>query len=387
MRIIYTTQNQKQAATFSEFLKSKGIDNQCEVLTNNDWGNENYGSVVCHIWIIEEDALEEALKWKTAFENNPTSPEFQTNDLLKNILQPLDNAIKDQSIQMTTFGLKKEEPKMGFITLYILIACILLFLFSGTSTPEKWPASLPSTPVITAPVNKLLMYDYPKAFDEVDSLISTYGLDKVENPDLLPREGQIKVVRISKTAYWQGFYDKIVAYFQNSSNRIQIDTPLFEKIKEGEIWRFFTPVLLHGSFLHLLFNMLLFVILSKQMELKLGPLKLLLFILLTAFFSNTVQYLMSGTNFLGISGVICAMIGFVFTRQQKAPWEGYHFTSISLSSVFIFIGLMFALQFISFLVEIAFKTSISPGIANAAHLSGLFIGIVLGRLNFFQIKN
>lgn len=394
MRIIYDSHDQKAASLLSSFLKSQGIDNQLEVETNSDWGSENYGVTSCRIWVIEEDSLQKALEWRDEFNQNPDDPKFKVNDnRLKLFLEETDEKLKEVPIDFTKLGLKKnsnpEESKIGFITLYILITCIMLFLFSGTVPLDetKLPKNIPLEPVVTAPVNKILLYDYPKSYDLTDQLISNYGLEKLENPSLLPESAVKELQQIQNTPYWNGLYDKIVAYFQTGNFSSNPKEPMFEKIQQGEVWRLITPILMHGSILHLAFNMILFVILGKQMEKKMGAFKFLIFILLTATFSNSVQYLMSGSNFIGISGVITAMIGFVFMRQKYTAWEGYQFTSISLSSVVVFIMLMFFLQILSFLIEISFKLNISPGIANAAHLSGLIFGLILGRTNFFKLKN
>lgn len=391
MRIIYTTTDPKEALLLSNFLKSKGIQNNLETDSDKDWGNPNYGVLTSHVWVIEEDFLEEALKWRDAFKQNPDDPKFHISESkLKNLLKPLQDSTTVEGERLAKLALKdaRENSRMGPITLYTLIFCTLLFLFSGFELPniEKLPNNIPAAPLVTAPGNKILMYDYPQAFELTDELVSHFGIDKIENPTLLPKDGQALLTKIHQTPYWQGVYNKIVAYFQNKNSEVKTTQPMFEKIKEGEVWRLISPIFMHGSLLHLIFNMILFVILGKQIEKKIGWAKFLIFIAITAAFSNTVQYLMSGSNFVGISGVICAMIGFVFMRQKKAAWEGYQFTSISLSSVVVFIALMFFLQIIAFFIEIAFNESISPNIANAAHISGLFIGFILGQFNFFKLQ-
>ncbi len=393
MRIIYSSNNQKQALGLSKVLKSQGIENQLDSEVNNDWGSPDYGVATCRLWVIDEDSVTNAIKIRDEFESNPEDPKFKISEsMLKGLLESSDESSNETKAPLAKFGLKsneEESSKMGFVTLYILITCIMLFFFSGITTPEitKIPENIPYSPVISAPVNKILSYDYPKAYEITDDLINRFGLDKLENKNAVPAEAANLMAKINQTPYWHGFYDKIVHHFQHPEAPWDFSEPMFEKIKEGEIWRLITPILMHGSILHLAFNLILFVILGKQMEKKIGSLKFLIFVLITGIFSNTAQYLMSGTNFLGISGVICAMIGFVFMRQRYVPWEGYQFSSISLSSVVVFIILMLFLQIIAFLIEISFNHNISPGIANSAHLSGLFIGLLLGQLNYFKLQN
>lgn len=388
MRIIYTSNNPKESTIFSNFLKSKGIENQLEIDTGKDWGSPDYGNTICRIWVIDEDNLEDSLKWMEEFKKDPTNPLFTVlENPLKGILEPFEKAVKNSKLEEDA----PAEP-LGFVTLYITLTCILLFMLASITQPHftKYPQSMPQAPFTTAPINKTLMYDYPKAFEIVDEIIKTNGIEKNEDLINLSNDNPNNVRlfnKLEQTPYWQGVYEKVVLYLQNNKAKINFDAPMFEKIKEGQVWRLFTPALLHGSIFHIFFNLLLFVILGRKMEKKLGSIQFLLFILITAIFSNTAQYLMSGVNFLGISGVICAMIGFIFMRQRFAPWEGYQFTSISLGSVLVFIGMMLILQLFSFGIEIFSKEAITPGIANTAHLAGLFIGALIGLTNIFKLKN
>ena len=382
MRIIYTSNNPKESTIFSNFLKSKGIENQLEIDTGKDWGSHDYGNTICRIWVIDEDYLENSLKWTEEFKKDPSNPLFTLlENPLKGILEPIEQAVKKANLEE---GVPTET--LGPITLYITMTCILLFILATITAPHftAVPKNVPHTSFVTAPINKVLMYDYPKVFEQVDEIIKTNGLEKTEDLSKLSIDTFNKV---SETPYWQGVYEKIVLYFQNNKAKINFDAPMFEKLKEGQYWRLFTPALMHGSIFHIFFNLLLFVILGRKMEKKLGSIQFLLFILITAIFSNTAQYLMSGVNFLGISGVICALIGFIFMRQRFAPWEGYQFASISLGSVLVFIGMMLILQLFAFGYEVFSKEAITPGIANTAHIAGLLIGALIGLTNIFKLKN
>jgi len=56
-----------------------------------------------------------------------------------------------------------------------------------------------------------------------------------------------------------------------------LKAPFLEKIRQGEVWRLFSPVLLHGTWLHILFNMAWLWLLGRQIEQRLGILKYLIF--------------------------------------------------------------------------------------------------------------
>lgn len=236
---------------------------------------------------------------------------------------------------------KTSEP-IGVINWISLILCGVLFLATQLTTPPR--EAVPSQFPALSPVKKELLYDYPP--------------------------------------YWTGLYDKAADYL--TGQPVLFNAPLFEKIRQGEVWRLFTPALLHIDILHIAFNMLWVIILGKQIEKRLGTARYLLFILVAGIFSNTAQYLMSGPNFAGFSGIVCAMIMFVWIRQKIAPWEGYLMQPSTFNFVVFFVFLMFALQTLSFILEITIQKAIPVSIANTAHLAGGLIGYLMGRLNFFS---
>ena len=219
----------------------------------------------------------------------------------------------------------------------------------------------------------------------IDKLDRAFGIEKLRNLNDLPPDGQILLQKYRNTPYWKGFYEQVVAYFSDSTP-FSINAPLFEKIRTGEVWRALSPAFLHQNIFHLFFNMIWLIVLGKLMEERLGALQFALFVVLTAVISNSAQYLMSGSNFIGISGVICAMLGFIFARQQRAPWEGYSLNPGVLSFMFFFIVAMVALQTLSFVLEVFWKESFVPGIANTAHVAGAIAGYLIGRSNLFGLR-
>ena len=52
---------------------------------------------------------------------------------------------------------------------------------------------------------------------------------------------------------------------------------------------------------------------------------------------------MGGPYFLGFSGIITGMIGYILVRQKIAPWEGYNIPN----AVFYFIGIFMAYSLIT----------------------------------------
>jgi GlpG protein len=91
----------------------------------------------------------------------------------------------------------------------------------------------------------------------------------------------------------------------------------------------------------------------------------------------------SGPSFLGFSGVIVGMAGFIWMRQHCAPWEGYPLSRATLLFLLFFILAMAALGFLTFALNMFSILEISPIVANTAHIIGGVSGIFLGRLSFF----
>lgn len=384
MRIVCTMNNPQEAQILSAFLSNEGIENQLEISKNTHWDSPHYGDATCNIWIIDEDCVETANKWVDLFKQDPNNPLFHP---------PARPKISEDRSKEPSKGVKRARPTtkslkepLGTITLYLIVLCCFLFLATEVTEPSinSIPSSLPSTPIFSSPIKKKLLYDFPYAYEIVDKLVNLYGVERLNEPQELPQEGQLLIEKFHHTPYWQGYYDVFLNRLQG--NPPPPDAPMFEKLKQGEYWRLISPAFLHSDILHILFNMIWLIVLGKQLEQRLGMGRYLLFILLTGVFSNTAQYLMGGSNFIGFSGIICAMLTFVWARQRISAWEGYQLEKSTMVFMAFFILSMFSLQLISFYFEANHQSPISPGIANTAHLSGAAIGYFLGRLSFFKWK-
>jgi GlpG protein len=135
------------------------------------------------------------------------------------------------------------------------------------------------------------------------------------------------------------------------------------KIMHGEVWRIFTPVLLHMSFFHILFNMLWFKDLGYALEFSFGKNFLIKFIFITALISNLFQFLTHGPSFGGMSGVLYGMLGFIWVHKKLTPNFEYALpkTDIYLMIFWFFLCLSGVLEMI----------------ANMAHAGGIVCGILI----------
>lgn len=386
MRLIGTIENHPLAVAFSLFLKQKGIVNELEMSTNLDWGSPDYGITKSTVWIENEDQLEDSLKWYNLFMENPYDPIFNVSKINTNI-NPIKNTTDPISSQSQPYY-KKSFSAMGPLTRIILIGCCLLFFMSQLiTTPTEIPANYPGKPIFSSPVEKVILFDYPFTYQLIDRLITLYGYEGLQDEKTLPTEGQLLYQKIERTPFWQGLYHVIIKDGFAGVPKAFQTTPMFEKIKEGEIWRLITPIFFHADLFHLFFNMLWLIVLGKQIEQRLGGFRYILFIVIIGILSNILQYIMSGPNFVGFSGVLCGMLTFIWIRQKKAPWEGYQLDRATIIFMLIFIFSMAAIQFFSFILEKSLEITISPGIANVAHLSGALLGVILGWVNIFSWRS
>lgn len=378
MRLISTIDDQVRGTALSAALTNQGIHNQIDVVKDADWGSAGYGTVTCRIWVIDEDQVEQAMKIAHDFMQNP----HDNRPVISTEKKPPHIQIKPPPFKLAA-ARRDDQQSLGVVNIAILFICCLLFMIQQVTAPEikQLPASIPYGPVITPPVNKELLYDYPQAFTIIDKIVSAYGIGQLQIPTQKPAEVLLEQFR--NTPYWKGIYTPAVAYFKSGdTSAFKDDVPMFEKIREGEVWRLFTPALLHYDWLHILFNMLWVIVLGRQLESKLGGLRYFLFIIMTGIATNTAQYLMSGSEFLGFSGIICAMLSFTWMRQRLAAWEGFRLEKSTMGFMMFFLFTVLAIQVISFVMEVYGQSPIATGIANTAHMTGLASGFLLGTFSW-----
>lgn len=397
MRLLCTFENEGQGQDFSRLLTKEGIAHECDVQAVSDWGSEAYGNRYCRIWIVEEDQLARAETLYEEYLANPEDPRFTDKpNLIQHILEPEEQkaAAKRSLLKIQKAASTWQSQPVGPVTLFLLVLCTLIFVWgSPLISPKSLPKDIaPVVSIATSPADRALLYDYPKAYEILDKFVSLYRIQNSDEQDQtkaapqLPPEGQYLLNQYRQTPIWTGLYDKIVFALQDKWNLISFQQPMFEKIRQGELWRLASPVLLHYDVIHLFFNMIWLLILGKQIEHRIGGARYILFILISAIPTNTAQYLMSGPNFVGISGVICAMLGFIYMRQKSAPWEGYQLQRVTLVFLSFFILAMLGVQVASFLSEVYWNAPLAPRIANTAHLTGVAVGLALGKLDYFAWK-
>ena len=137
-----------------------------------------------------------------------------------------------------------------------------------------------------------------------------------------------------------------------------------EAILAGELWRFVTPVLLHGSLPHIAFNMYALLSFGTSLERFFGHGRFLLLYLVGAFAGNVTSFLFSPGYSVGASTAIFGLLGAeaVFLIQNRKMFSG-QFRSAIGNIIFIAAINLFIIGSL-------------PGIDNWGHIGGLIGGLM-----------
>lgn len=138
-----------------------------------------------------------------------------------------------------------------------------------------------------------------------------------------------------------------------------------EAILAGELWRFLTPALLHGSLPHIAFNMYALLSFGTGLERHFGHLRFFLLYLLGAFAGNVASFLFTGGSYsIGASTAIFGLLGAeaVFLIQNRKSFPG-QFRSAIGNIIFIAVINLFIIGSL-------------PGIDNWGHIGGLVGGLM-----------
>ena len=136
------------------------------------------------------------------------------------------------------------------------------------------------------------------------------------------------------------------------------------EVADGQVWRLFTPVFLHFSLWHLIFNLMWMQDLGTLLEGKIGTWRFAGVVALVALISNLAQYAAGGADFGGMSGVVYGVFGYLWMRGKLDFHFGLYISPMTSGLLMVYLALgIFGV--------------LGPT-ANAAHFSGLLAGAALG---------
>ena len=133
-----------------------------------------------------------------------------------------------------------------------------------------------------------------------------------------------------------------------------------------DLVRSLTPMFLHFGELHLVFNLLWLWFFGKQLEGIHSATGYALLVIAISLATNISQFLMSGPNFGGMSGVVYGLVGYCWVVHTWLPASGLR---LNRQMFIVFIIALLAMELVA-----------SNLVATAAHLGGLVAGVLLGIL-------
>jgi GlpG protein len=178
------------------------------------------------------------------------------------------------------------------------------------------------------------------------------------------------LIALSLVGFYIGAIDSRLEAWLTFFEFDQVGRFLFFSVAEGEYWRLLTPIFLHFSVVHIVFNMLWLWDLGRRVELRQGSWQLLLIVVLIGVGSNVTQAVFAGPNiFGGMSGVDYGLLGYcwLWGWLRKDPVL-YVPRSVMIAMV--------AIMLLSMTGIVEFMGG--PSVANAAHVGGLAMGLLLG---------
>lgn len=293
MRPIGKLQDESQAKRFGDFLHGKGIENQVDPTSQDQW----------EVWILDDANLTTAQSLLEQFRRAPDDPIFAQASLAaarqREQAEAAQAPRRNRVVDARTIFYVPPVP-LGLLTMVLIGISIAV------------------------------------------TLIATFGGD---------------------TKFRQAIS---ITEYQELDGHIEWHKSLPE-ILHGQVWRLFTPMFLHFGFLHILFNMLWLRDLGSMIEARKGSWFLLLLTLGFAGTSNIGQYLASGPDFGGMSGVVYGLLGYIWMQGRFNPAS-----KLSLQP-----------QTVTFMVAWLFicLSGMVGNVANTAHIVGLVVGVGAGFLD------
>lgn len=148
------------------------------------------------------------------------------------------------------------------------------------------------------------------------------------------------------------------------------------------LWQFVTAMFLHGSFFHILFNMLGLFFFGPELEWLWGSRRFLSFYFITGLLANLFAYALdihSQIPTIGASGAVLAVLG-AYAAIYPDREVILYFFPIKMKYLVVFLYLIPAILGLS-------GMEAGGGIAHAVHLAGLVMGVAYVKLRVRALQN
>ncbi|TWT53982.1 Rhomboid protease GlpG [Rubripirellula amarantea] len=157
------------------------------------------------------------------------------------------------------------------------------------------------------------------------------------------------------------------------------DGDFYASVRSGQVWRFITPMFLHGDEYHLAFNMLWLFFLGSAIERLHGSIFFAILVLVTQLGGMALQVgmpdyswvpdaLVANPRVIGASGAVYGLFAFLWIRPLVQP--SYPIRLVPMNVIIMLVWLVVCM------------TPLIPNVANGAHLGGLLAGMIVGAMKF-----
>ncbi len=169
-------------------------------------------------------------------------------------------------------------------------------------------------------------------------------------------------------ALWLSLICILVFIIQNLFSGFT-DAFLLNPLSFSEPWRFLTSIFLHGSLIHLMYNLFALALFGSILEKVIGGKKFLLVFFLSGIIANLVSVNFY-TGSLGASGAIYGILGCLAVIKPLMFVWAFGFPMPMFIAAILWAG--------GSIFGAIYASQIQDNVGYIAHLSGIFIGILLG---------
>ena len=167
------------------------------------------------------------------------------------------------------------------------------------------------------------------------------------------------------------FFEWMTGAIWDDATLVQMGSimPISYIVANGEYWRWFTGMFLHGGFVHLAANCWALYQLGMLFEVMFGTPRFLLVYFVTGLCASIASSWFTHGPSVGASGAILGILGaFIFSIRRSPQWRHEPWTKSLLSQLIFWAILNIVLGFSITYID------------NAAHIAGLATGLLMGFL-------
>lgn len=322
MRRIGNLSEQSQARRFCDYLLTQSIDATTDP-------ESDAPEAVWHIWIREEGDVEPAKAALAEFKAAPNDARYQVHDEASRIRDQKISEHQERAKQQRE--LMRSTPTSG----------------GGAGTGMGTVAKQQSIPVTIAII----------VISAVVSLTSNFS-----NPRGSRQPG---ITTLEQKTYYNLSFVDWRDYRESDDS--------YASVRKGQVWRVITPMFLHGSMMHLAFNMIMLFTLGSVIERLQGSVFFAVLTLVTQIGGMMLQVSLPTADFIpqalhgspfavGASGAVYGLFGYLWTRPSVDRSYPIHMPP---TNVMLMLGWL-----------VLCMTPLIPNVANGAHLGGLCAGML-----------